>query len=926
MSNVALDIRGAAAALKAAITRRDVNVAPLYGGEPGGARIRCPLHNGGDPNFEIYDDGRWRCHSRCGCGGDVFSFIAARDLNIPAGTSLRGVHFEDAVRRAFDLLGADLQGFDCARDSSEGGKKGKPYPPPNEVSQLLAYAHELPLTSETFAIAGRARPGVGTYAMAAGLGLCTLLGVDDKNARPKWAKAWPAGKLFALYDDRGALATVHLRPDDPNQSKSKNPPKFNPRAWLMNEPMRALVRGESQQERDRARLLGYATAREDALQHGVVITEGPPAWCAWCRHPGPVGGLPGQEPSVGWLGRLPNDAPILLDFDPDLTGLKYLVSALRALSRHSDVRVSARMRWIVERREDANRSADAVALALASARKEDLRLLDPDELVDGPRVERMGFTPLSAEERAAIIGQGNAFGAKWTEALRMNEDGRVLATEGNLIEALKADERWAGVLGRDERADQITLLRAPPVEDLKRGAYPRELCDEDASYIGAWYERELGCEFKNGSIHRAVSAVASLHPFDRVKEYLERAGASWDGTPRLDAWLVTYLGAEDTPLVRACGAKWMISAVARTYQPGCKADYVLVLEGAQGVKKSTVFASLCVDSSWFTDAVPDLSREKAVAEIVTSGAWVIELGELDSVARADVSAIKAFLTRREERFRSAYGRQVRSRPRRVVFGASTNEGAYLRDQTGNRRFWPVRVTDISVEDLVRDRDQLWAEAVVRYRRGETWYLDEELERDAAAEQEARREIDPWEPVVRSYLATWREQATRSAERGERLRIEDLPTACLEKLDIGAAARSQREHRRVTAILRALGWDRVQRRDGEGPAVDGLRPRRWAWEPSIEWLSGVASPAIRLVSPAMSPALKSNDSDHVTSVTSVTASRARERLESDSFSEKSQTLKSVGEDGVTGVTLVTSGDGDAGDPDVWSTERCSAERF
>lgn len=868
MTTSGFDARGAAVALKAAITRGDVDVSSLYGGTPGGPRIPCPIHNGDSSSFEIYEDGRWRCHSRCGSGGDVFNFVAIRELGAIAGEPLRGAVFADAVRLTFELLGVDGEAYACARSPvGRGGKKSKPFPPAGEVAQLLAFAHELPVTGETFAIGGRARPGIGTYATAAGLALCVVLGADTKKHRPKWATRWPAGMLFPLYDDRGALATVHLRPDDESKGKGKNPPRFNPCAFLMNEPMRALLRGESRDERDRARLLGYETARQRA-RDGVLLTEGPPAWGAWSRwHPAPVGAVTGQDPSRAWMQRLPRDVPILLDFDPDLVGLKYTAEALRGLARHDDVRVSARTRWIIDRADEAKRNPDALALALEEARKADPRLLDPDELVDGPRIETAGFEPLSPEERVDLMGQGSAFGAKWAQELRTNEEGKIVASEGNLILALKTDERWAGVIGRNERSDEITLLRRPPVEDLAKGHYPREFRDEDASHVGAWYESELSLEFKNAAIHRAMSAVASLHPFDRVREYLGRVGNAWDETPRLDKWLVDYLGADDTPLNRATGAKWMISAVARTFKPGCKADYVLVFEGSQGAKKSSAFAALCPDSSLFTDAMPDLQREKAVAEIVTSGVWICELPELDSTARADVSAVKAFLTRREEKFRPAYGRSIRTQPRRVVFGASTNEGAYLRDQTGNRRFWPVGVRNTDLARLVADRDQLWGEAVTRYRQGEVWYLDDPaLEQEAAAEQESRREVDPWEPPVVAHLETWRDTATRLTRAGSRCRIPTLPGDCMETLDLSTASTTVRDARRINAILRHLGWERVQRRDGPN------KRRRWAWEPSPKWLfrgvSGV-SPGDTGLDDGNLVTENASDSAHVTSVTNVT---------------------------------------------------------
>ncbi len=907
MNEETFDARGAARALRAAIARGTVDVTSLYGGSRGGPRIPCPLHRGDSANFEVYEDGGWRCHSQCGTGGDVFHFVAIRDLSVTAGEKLRGEMFQRAVRATFEALGVDLDGsFALARDGSAPGQGGraknsKPYPPPREVARLLANAHEPPSSGEVFSLGGRARPGVGTYATVGGLGLCVLLGDDVRKLRPKWAERWPPGKLFALYDARGSLATVHLRPDDVVKGKAKNPAKFNPRAFLMNEPMRALCRGESKDERNRARLLGYETALQSARSTGVLLVEGTPSWCAWSRwFAGPVGGFPGQEPTREWLARIPRDAPVYLDVDPDVTGLKYLSAALRELVQHEDVRISARTRWILDHAAQARREPDVVAAMLEAARQSDPRLLEPDELADGPRVDESWFSHVSVEERIEIIGEGSSFGAKWMLDLRRNKEDRVVASEGNLIVALKADERWLGVLGYNERSEQVTWLRKPPVPDLA-GPFPREIRDEDASHVGAWYEDQLGVEFKNATIHRALIAVATLSPFDRVREYLKRAGAAWDGQERLERWLPELLGADDTPLVQGIGAKWLISAVARTMQPGCKADYVLVLEGAQGIGKSTALAELCPDSEYFTDAMPELRSNKDVGELVSSGVWICEIAELDAIAKSESSSVKAFLTRRDDSFRPAYGRYFRRHPRRVVFCATTNDAQYLRDATGNRRYWPVLARKVDLVGLRAWRDQLWGEAVRRFQSGEAWHLSSELEAEVAEEQESRREVDPWEVPIGGYLETYRELAVRTIASGRRARFEQLPGQCLEKLDISVSKTTRRESRRICAVLRALGWERIQRRDG----ADGRR--RWAWEPTNAWLypngrgdapeggeggegggtagapgdrvagaPGGVTTSVTTTSPLLGPAEKANDSGHVTAVTSVTRARAREK--------------------------------------------------
>jgi predicted P-loop ATPase len=238
-----------------------------------------------------------------------------------------------------------------------------------------------------------------------------------------------------------------------------------------------------------------------------------------------------------------------------------------------------------------------------------------------------------------------------------------------------------------------------------------------------------------------------------VREYFE--GLRWDGTPRLDTWLVAYLHVDDTRYARAVGPRWLISSVARIYEPGCQADHVLVLEGPQGKQKSTALRTLAVQEEWFTDRLSNLSSKEAIQEV--AGMLIVELAELDILMRTKPAAYKAFLSRRHDRFRPVYGRHMVLWKRQCIFAGTVNppaDGRYLNDQTGARRFWPITCRGrIDIDALRRDRDQLWAEANFRYRRGDPWWLETEaLERLAEAEQQARIvTIDPWLPSIRDWL-------------------------------------------------------------------------------------------------------------------------------------------------------------------------------
>jgi predicted P-loop ATPase len=226
---------------------------------------------------------------------------------------------------------------------------------------------------------------------------------------------------------------------------------------------------------------------------------------------------------------------------------------------------------------------------------------------------------------------------------------------------------------------------------------------------------------------------------------------NWDRIPRLDTWLTRYLGVADSPYVRAVGSRFPISAVARVFDPGCQADHMLILEGPQGILKSSALRALA-GAHWFTDRISSLGGKDSSMEV--AGVWFIEMSELDALTRATNSAIKSFITQRNDRFRPPCGKHVMERPRQCVFVGTINPmGGYLRDTTGARRFWPVTCGLIDLEALVRDRDQLWAEAVVRFQAGARWWLETpELEGMAAAEQQARLAVDAWEEKVSKWLA------------------------------------------------------------------------------------------------------------------------------------------------------------------------------
>jgi predicted P-loop ATPase len=277
----------------------------------------------------------------------------------------------------------------------------------------------------------------------------------------------------------------------------------------------------------------------------------------------------------------------------------------------------------------------------------------------------------------------------------------------------------------------------------------RELSDNDEVALAGWLNR-LGLKPGVQAVGQVLRLVASRRSFDPVEDYL--LGLKWDGKARLDSWLTKYAGVDGGEYTRSVGAKFAISAVARVLEPGCKVDTMLVLEGPQGLLKSTLARAL-FGSEWFSDQVGDVTSKESQIQI--QGLWCIEVEEMDQFSRADASAVKSFLSRREDRYRPPYGRGTIKRPRRCVFIGTINpEGSgWIKDATGGRRYWPVLCTQIDVQGISADRDQLWAEAVSRYRANEPWWLSEAQEREAKAEQSARQTEDLWDRRIQDFLNT-----------------------------------------------------------------------------------------------------------------------------------------------------------------------------
>jgi predicted P-loop ATPase len=398
----------------------------------------------------------------------------------------------------------------------------------------------------------------------------------------------------------------------------------------------------------------------------------------------------------------------------------------------------------------------------------------------------------------------------WLAGAITDERGRITPNVANILLALRRAPVLVDAFAFDDMAKLTILCRGLP---LVEGAaqpgedtYPRPLRDDDITRTQEWLQRQGMPKIGFEVTHQAIEERARERLFHPVRDYLN--SLVWDKKPRIESWLSYYLGAEPGPYVSAIGRMFLVAMVARIYEPGCKCDYTLVLEGEQGGLKST--ACQILGGKWFSDSLPPIGRKDASEHLRDK--WLIEIGELSAIDRADIEALKLFITRREERYRPSYGRKEVVEPRQCVFVGTTNKSAYLKDETGGRRFWPVKAGQIDIAALSADRDQLLAEAVHRYRAGEKWWPDEEFERALIKpQQETRFDTDPWEEAISGYVATLSEVRLASISQN---------VLGMEIKQVG-----RREQNRIVSVLARLGFEKGERdelgrvyvRKGRSPA-------------------------------------------------------------------------------------------------------------
>lgn len=423
-------------------------------------------------------------------------------------------------------------------------------------------------------------------------------------------------------------------------------------------------------------------------------------------------------------------------------------------------------------------------------------------------------------------GGGGAGGSRepddWTQGITRTSTGKPESTTHNVLLVMEHDAKLRGLFQLDEFSNVVRLTRPPCWE----GGEVDEFTDQDGTELAGWLgsPNNYRLNVKPDTVMACVEAMARRRKVHPVREYLTRL--KWDGTPRLAQLFPRYFSVEDGGYSQQAAQCFMVSAVARILwvdpkvrHNGAQVDFMLVLEGEQGRGKTSAVRAL-FGSQWYAESMESPSSKDFYQSL--RGRWCVEIGEMDSFSKADVTKVKQAITARFDTYRPSYGRVSRSFRRECVFVGTNNEYEYLRDASGGRRFLPVKVEAVHIGALEADRDQLWAEAVALFRDGFAWW---DLPAEAAAQQDERFVEDSWQTPLQRWLAGRAPDnayPARIAPAGDGVPVGWTTTTELLSwaLNIEVGKHGKPEQMRISSIMRRLKWthDRVM--------VNGYRERRW----------------------------------------------------------------------------------------------------
>lgn len=373
----------------------------------------------------------------------------------------------------------------------------------------------------------------------------------------------------------------------------------------------------------------------------------------------------------------------------------------------------------------------------------------------------------------------------WKALLDRWQNGMIVPNLNNACIALEQDPAWRGLFRRNDFNGQIELDASSPLGRVLNWK------DEHSRELARALQKH-GIHIGVRCAHEAAGLVSGHRPHHPVRDYL--AGLKWDGVPRLQRWLRVICNAADNEYTSEAGACWLRSAVARILYPGCKVDHMLIFDGKQGIRKSTVFEILA-SPGWFLDGMRDFHSTDTIMRC--DGHWIIEVDELGAFRASTIERIKSFITQKTDVYRRPYAVCVETHPRQFVLAGTTNKGQYLTDTTGNRRFWPIHVEEpFALDELRNCRDQLWAEAVEDVQKGAKWYFDKpEIIEQVEKEQVERLQEDAFREAVLEY---------EYAHRAEPISILEL----LKSIQLQSNLIPRDAANQVSEILKERGREKI----------------------------------------------------------------------------------------------------------------------
>lgn len=772
--------------------------------QPGDLWACCPWHKERTPSFHAEDaKGIAHCFG-CGTSTDHFEFVERMD----------SVSFRDAVAKVAAMAGITVEGGgQFAENANWSVKPREPTPDPYEGYEFIpAPADARPL------IPGQRTPKL-------------------RNPKKGTDPAYTPEAVYPYYNADGELVGYDLRVIIKGE-------KLTPTIlWARNGDWQGWCHGRL----DKMPILGL----EDALANPdkqVLVVEG-----GKCRDAAREA-LQGRVVVVSWCGG--TNSVKGTDWSP-LAGRSLLLwpdhdeGGYKAMAEVVTRAKPGRVKWVrsyptIKGADVADLVADGLSVAdyiKANISETPLaweKETDDDSVGNGvgssfgagdslvPTVknrsgERDGVGPRAQGGEGYVEGDGHEpeqdplslADDDWQDFLSYTADGTGLKQNSlnNAMLLLQYHDDLKGVYAWDSFSQEIAVMREPPWE-RRGGRFKRRLITKVDMIANTGYMetiRGFKTSPKPSDMKLAIIRVADFNKYNPVTDRLD--SLVWDGLPRIQGgkvgnrtfspFAVRYLGAENTSINRAFVMRTLISGVARAYQPGCKVDTMLVLEGGQGKFKSTSLNVLAdaLLPGLFTDELADPGSKDAGLQM--QGKLIIEISELDAFRKSDVSTLKAWLARKEDRFRRPYGDQVESFPRSCIMIGTVNppESGYLRDPTGARRWWPIRCGEFDLPLLKEDAEQIWAEARHLYLQGEQWHLTEAEEMEAKIVQQARYEHDPWATMIDDYC-----EGGSGMPRDIVKAIDIMGAMCL---NIPAERRSPTQNARIEAHLNMRGWRKVE---------------------------------------------------------------------------------------------------------------------